>query len=179
MPGVIAVVRDGSFLGIVAEREEQAIKARQVLIKSTKWTLGPELPDPAKIYDVLLALPAEDIVISDRQAPMPEGAKVIEATYRKPYMAHASIGPSCALAEFRDGKMTVWTHSQGVFPLRNHLALGLKLPVADIRCIHAEGSGCYGHNGADDVGLDAALLARAVAPRCRNRAGDWIGCGTH
>ena len=165
MPGVIAVVRDGSFLGIVAEREEQAIKARQALIKSAKWTLGPELPDPAKIYDVLLALPTEDIVISDKQASMPEGTKVIEATYRKPYMAHASIGPSCALAEFKDGKMTVWTHSQGVFPLRNHLSLGLKLPVADIRCIHAEGSGCYGHNGADDVSLDAALLARAVAPR--------------
>ena len=88
-----------------------------------------------------------------------------EATYRKPYMAHASIGPSCALAEFKDSKMTVWTYSQGVFPLRNHLSLGLKLPIADIRCIHAEGSGCYGHNGADDVGLDAALLARAVAPR--------------
>jgi nicotinate dehydrogenase subunit B len=165
MPGVIAVVRDGSFLAVVAEREEQAIKARQALINSAKWTLGPELPDPAKIYDVLLALPAEDNVISDKQAPMPEDAKGIEATYRKPYMAHASIGPSCALAEFKDSKMTVWTHSQGVFPLRNHLSLGLKLPIADIRCIHAEGSGCYGHNGADDVGLDAALLARAVAPR--------------
>jgi nicotinate dehydrogenase subunit B len=165
MPGVIVVVRDGSFLGVVAEREEQAIKARQALIKSAKWMLGPELPDPAKIYDSLLALPAEDDVISDKQAAVPEGAKVIEATYRKPYMAHASIGPSCALAEFKDGKMTVWTHSQGVFPLRDHLALGLKLPLADVRCIHAEGSGCYGHNGADDVGLDAALLARAVAPR--------------
>src|SRR6516162_6641792 len=126
-------------------RCRQAIKARQALIKSAKWTLGPELPDPAKIYDVLLALPTEDIVISDKQASMPEGTKVIEATYRKPYMAHASIGPSCALAEFKDGKMTVWTHSQGVFPLRNHLSLGLKLLVADIRCIHAEGSGCYGH----------------------------------
>ena len=165
MPGVVAVVRDGSFLGVVAEREEQAIKARQALIASAKWTLGPELPDPAKIYDVLLALPAEDTVISNKQAAVPEGATVIEATYRKPYMAHASIGPSCAVAEFKNSEMTVWTHSQGVFPLRNHLSLGLRLPIADIRCIHAEGSGCYGQNGADDVGLDAALLARAVAPR--------------
>ena len=65
----------------------------------------------------------------------------------------------------RRGCTIPMTHSQGVFPLRNHLSLGLHLPVADIRCIHAEGSGCYGHNGADDVGLDAALLARAVAPR--------------
>jgi len=165
MPGVVAVVRDGSFLGVVAEREEQAIKARQALIESAKWTLGPELPDPAKIYDVLLALPAEDTVISNKQAPVPERATVIEATYRKPYMAHASIGPSCAVAEFKNSEMTVWTHSQGIFPLRNHLSLGLRLPIADIRCIHAEGSGCYGQNGADDVGLDAALLARAVAPR--------------
>ena len=165
MPGVVAVVRDGSFLGVVAEREEQAIKARQALIESAKWTLGPELPDPAKIYDVLLALPAEDTVISNKQAPVPEGATVIEATYRKPYMAHASIGPSCAVAEFKNSEMTVWTHSQGIFPLRNHLSLGLRLPIADIRCIHAEGSGCYGQNGADDVSLDAALLARAVAPR--------------
>jgi nicotinate dehydrogenase subunit B len=165
MPGVVAVVRDGSFLGVVGEREEQAIKARQALIESAKWTLGPELPDPAKIYDVLLALPAEDTVISNKQAPVPEGATVIEATYRKPYMAHASIGPSCAVAEFKNSEMTVWTHSQGIFPLRNHLSLGLRLPIADIRCIHAEGSGCYGQNGADDVSLDAALLARAVAPR--------------
>ena len=165
MPGVVAVVRDGSFLGVVAEREEQTIKARQALIESAKWTLGPELPDPAKIYDVLLALPAEDTVISNKQAPVPEGATVIEATYRKPYIAHASIGPSCAVAEFKNSEMTVWTHSQGIFPLRNHLSLGLRLPIADIRCIHAEGSGCYGQNGADDVGLDAALLARAVAPR--------------
>jgi len=165
MPGVVAVVRDGSFLGVVAEREEQAIKARQALIESAKWTLGPELPDPAKIYDVLLALPAEYTVISNKQALVPEGATVIEATYRKPYMAHASIGPSCAVAEFKNSEMTVWTHSQGIFPLRNHLSLGLRLPIADIRCIHAEGSGCYGQNVADDVGLDAALLARAVAPR--------------
>ena len=66
MPGVLAVVRDGSFLGVVAEREEQAITARKALCESAKWTGGPELPDPAKIYDVLLALPAEDTVISEK-----------------------------------------------------------------------------------------------------------------
>jgi len=166
MPGVVAVVRDGSFLGVVAAREEQAIAARAALIKSARWTLGPALPDPAAIHEHLLSLPAEATVISDKRAPalanVPAGAQVMEATYRKPYMSHGSIGPSCALAEFKDGKVTVWTHSQGVFPNRARLAEALGMDVADVRAIHAEGSGCYGHNGADDVALDAALLARAV-----------------
>src|SRR5260370_24263500 len=80
-------------------------------------------------------------------------------------MSHGAIGRSCAVAELKDGKLLVFTHSQGVFPLRAELSKALKLPVAAIRCVHMEGSGCYGHNGADDVALDAALLARAVAGR--------------
>ena len=169
VPGVIAVVRDGSFIGVVAEREEQAIKARAVLAKSAKWTLGPPLPDPATIHDHLLTLATDDKVISEKQgaalAAAPSDTKVLEATYRKPYIAHASIGPSCALAESRDGKITVWTHSQGVFPNRGNLAEALGMKPADVRCVHAEGSGCYGHNGADDVALDAALLARGAPGR--------------
>jgi nicotinate dehydrogenase subunit B len=162
LPGVIAIVRDGSFLGVIAEREEQAVRAREVLIASAAWKDGPELPDPARIFEHLKGLPAKTSVISDRQAPVPPGARLLEATYTKPYMAHASVGPSCALAQWQDGKVTVWTHSQGVFPLRAELVKALKVPPASIRCIHVEGSGCYGHNGADDVALDAALLARAV-----------------
>ncbi|MFL5108465.1 MAG: molybdopterin cofactor-binding domain-containing protein [Xanthobacteraceae bacterium] len=165
LPGVIAVVRDGSFLGVVAEREEQAVKAREALAKSAKWKAGPELPDPARIHAHLKSLPAKDDVIGVKQAPVPEGARRFAATYTKPYIAHASLGPSASLAEFRDGKLTVWTHSQGVFPLRAELVSALKLQPADVRCIHVEGSGCYGHNGADDVALDAALLARGVPGR--------------
>jgi CO/xanthine dehydrogenase Mo-binding subunit len=167
MPGVIAVVRDGSFLGVVAEREEQAIKARAALIKTAKWKLGPELPDPNNIHAHLKSLPSQDSVIGLKQAPTLAGAATqsLEAVYTKPYLAHASIGPSCALAEFEDGGVTVWTHSQGVFPLRAELAKALKMPAQNVRCIHVEGAGCYGQNGADDVGLDAALLARAVAGR--------------
>lgn len=165
IPGVIAVVRDGSFLGVVAEREEQVIKAREALIKGAKWKLGPELPDPANLYAHLKSLPSVDQVIGVKQAAVLASAKTLEATYTKPYMAHASIGPSAALAELRDGKMTVWTHSQGVFPLRAELVKALKMPAASIRCVHVEGSGCYGHNGADDVALDAALLARGVPGR--------------
>ena len=169
MPGVVAVVRDGSFLGVVAAREEQAIAARAALTKSAKWTLGPQLPDPATVHEHLLSLATEDTVISDKRSPaladVPAGAQVMEATYRKPYMSHGSIGPSCALAEFKDGKVTVWNHSQGVFPNRARLAEAMDMNVADVREIHADGSGCYGHNAADDVALDAALLARAVPGR--------------
>jgi nicotinate dehydrogenase subunit B len=165
MPGIVIVVRDGSFLGVIAEREEQAIKAREALRKSAKWTLGPELPDPARLFDVLKSLPSKDATIGVKQGSVPADARRFEAVYTKPYMAHGSIGPSCAVAEFKDGKVTVWTHSQGVFPLRAELVKTLKLPPAAIRCVHMEGSGCYGHNGADDVAADAALLARAVPGR--------------
>ncbi len=164
MPGVIKVVRDGSFLGVVAEREEQAIKAREALAKAAKWKLGPELPDLANIHAHLKSLPNKTEMIGVKQAPALAAAntRTLEATYTKPYLAHGSIGPSCAMATFINGRMIVWTHSQGVFPLRNELVKALKLPAKDIRCIHVEGSGCYGQNGADDVALDAALLARAV-----------------
>jgi nicotinate dehydrogenase subunit B len=164
MTGVIKVVRDGSFLGVVAEREEQAVKAREALARAAKWKLGPELPDPANIHAHLKSLPNKPEVIGVKQgaALAAAGSRTLEATYTKPYLAHGSIGPSCAVATFLNGRMIVWTHSQGVFPLRNELAKALKLPAKDIRCIHVEGSGCYGQNGADDVAMDAALLARAV-----------------
>jgi nicotinate dehydrogenase subunit B len=165
VPGVVAVVRDGSFLGVVAEREEQAIKARDALLKSAKWTLGPELPDPARLFEVIKSLPSKDSTIGVKEGVAPADARTFEAFYTKPYMAHASIGPSCAVAAFKDDRMTVWTHSQGVFPLRAELVKTLKMPAAAIRCVHMEGSGCYGHNGADDVAVDAALLARAVPGR--------------
>ena len=165
VPGVVAVVRNGSFLGVVTEREEQAIKARGALIRSAKWSGGSELPDPARLHEQLVALPAQSSVVSEKQTAVSPAAQTIEATYTKPYIAHASIGPSCAVAEFKDGTLTVWTHSQGVFPLRRDLAKALKLDTGAVRCVHVEGSGCYGHNGADDVALDAALLARAVPGR--------------
>ncbi len=165
MPGVIAVVRDGSFLGVVAKREEQAINARLVLMEFAKWSGGIPLPDPAKMYDELMTLRSESKVISEKDAPVPAGATALEATYHRPYQAHAAIAPSCALAEFKDGKLSVWTHSQGVFPLRATIAQALGMQPGNIRCIHAEGAGCYGHNGADDVAFDAAMLARAVNGR--------------
>ncbi len=166
LPGVIAVVRDGSFLGVVAEREEQAIAARAVLARAARWRSGPALPPQGDIYRHLRSLPAEDHVISSKgDTPAPAPRLTLEATYTRPYTAHASIGPSCAIAQMRDGRLTIWTHSQGVFPLRRDLAKALDMDQAAIRCIHAQGAGCYGHNGADDVALDATLLARAAGGR--------------
>ena len=166
MPGVIAVVRDGSFLGVLAEREEQAVKARAALAEIAQWKGGPDLPDPARLFAHLKSLPTKVETISTKQAPLLANApKTLAATYTRPYQAHASIGPSAAVAEFRDGKYTIWTHTQGVFPLRAEIAKTLKVPPASVRCIHQEGAGCYGHNGADDAALDAALLARALPDR--------------
>jgi CO/xanthine dehydrogenase Mo-binding subunit len=93
---------------------------------------------------------------------VPAGATAVSAEYTRPYQAHASMGPSCAVAQFDDGKLQVWCHSQGVFPLRGDLAKALRMPPASITVAHREGAGCYGHNGADDVALDAALVARAL-----------------
>jgi len=163
--GVVAVVRDGSFLGVVTEREAQAIKARDALIRAAEWSGGSELPDPARLHEELMALPTQSSVVSEKQATSSPAAQTLEATYTRPYMAHASIGPSCAVAQFKDGALTVWTHSQGVFPLKRDIAKALMLDAGAVRCVHAEGSGCYGHNGADDVALDAVLLARAVPER--------------
>ena len=163
LPGVVAVVRDGSFLGVIASREEQAVAARAHLKRNAEWIGGDDLPDHRKLYDDLINAASQDQAVSEKKAPPPAGiARVFEATYTKPYTAHAAMAPSCAMAQFADGSLTVWTHSQGVFPLRRDLAGALKMSAEAIRCVHVEGAGCYGHNGADDAALDAALLARAV-----------------
>ncbi|HEY2996173.1 MAG TPA: molybdopterin cofactor-binding domain-containing protein [Methylomirabilota bacterium] len=167
LPGVIAVVRDGSFLAVAAAREEQAIRARQALAKSATWKEAPSLPPAGEaLYEHLrnAGVPAE-VVAETTAAGGAAPARTLEAVYTRPYQAHASIAPSCAVAQWQDGRLTVWTHSQGVFPLRAELARVFALRSEDVHCIHAEGAGCYGHNGADDVALDAALLARATGGR--------------
>src|SRR5581483_4541866 len=92
-------------------------------------------------------------------------ARTQRAAYTRPYLAHASIAPSCALAQWNDGRLHVWSHTQGIYNLRADLTLVFKLPPASITVEHVEGAGCYGHNGADDVALDAALLARVAGGR--------------
>jgi CO/xanthine dehydrogenase Mo-binding subunit len=166
MPGVVAVVRDGDFLAVAAEREEQAIKARTELAKSAAWKESATLPPSgAALYDHMVGLGVPAQVMADKSAPAAPAAKALEARYTRPFQAHGSIGPSCAVAQWENGKLHVWTHSQGVYPLRGDLANVFGLDPSAVRCTHAEGAGCYGHNGADDVALDAALVARATSGR--------------
>ena len=166
MPGVVRVLRDGSWLAIVARGEWQAIKAQRALAAAAQWTPGPALPDPAAIHATLVALPAQDIQVMDVRNPAGPPAKRLTARYTRQYLMHAAIGPSCAIAQMTAGAtgnhLQVWTHTQGVYPLRAALASLLAMPPAQIRCTHVPGAGCYGHNGADDVAGDAALIARAL-----------------
>jgi CO/xanthine dehydrogenase Mo-binding subunit len=164
--GVVAIVRDGSFVGVLAEREEVAVKALERLSAGAAWNEPETLPDASALADWLRSQPVETKVVDERPPePGASPARTLRARYSRPYLSHASIGPSCALAEWRGDALHVWSHSQGVYNLRADLALVLGLPADRIVVTHVEGAGCYGHNGADDVALDAALLARAVPGR--------------
>jgi nicotinate dehydrogenase subunit B len=158
MPGVLKIVRDGSFLAVVAGREWPAVQAVRALRARAVWDEPRKLP--RDIYATLAQLPTQDTVIANGEGV--QGGRVVEAEYRRPYQLHGAIGPSCAVARYENGELTVWTHSQGVYPLRGAVAELLGMPVERVHCIHMEGSGCYGHNGADDVAGDAALIARAM-----------------
>jgi len=162
MPGVVKVVRDGNFLAVVGAKEFQTVKAMKVLAAAAKWKETARLPKQDDLPSVLTSLPSQTSTIFERNDPTVTGQKAIEATYTRPYQSHGSIGPSCAVAELVDGAMTVWTHTQGVYPDRQAIAEMLHMAPENVRCIHVEGSGCYGHNGADDAAADAALIARAL-----------------
>lgn len=166
MPGVIRVVRDGSFLGVVAEREWQAIKAMRALAASAQWQEQASLPSQSDLPAAIRSLKAETATIHEARGAPADASKTLEATFTKPYIMHGSIGPSCAVAlADGNGGMTIWSHTQGVFPDRDAIAEMLGVQSERIRVVHVDGSGCYGHNGADDAAADAALIARAVPGR--------------
>lgn len=162
MPGVVEVVRDGSFLGVIAKREEQAQAAANQLAKIAQWSKPAPLFGGKSVFEHLRTAPNEVKVIHEVKGEHLDEKVSHKAEYRRAFQAHASLGASCALAVWSGAKVTVWSHTQGPFPLRTHLAKALRTAEDKIRVIHAQGAGCYGHNGADDVALDAALLARAV-----------------
>jgi CO/xanthine dehydrogenase Mo-binding subunit len=167
LPGVVAVLRDGSFAGVVAETEAQVRTAFRALREGASWSEGETLPDEANLATWLKSQPVETKPIAVRTSAKTEGAaRTVRRQYTRPYIAHASMAPSCAIAQWTAaGKVHVWSHTQGVFNLRADIALICGLSPEDVVVEHVEGAGCYGHNGADDVALDAVLLARAVPGR--------------
>jgi len=166
LQGVVTVVRDGSLLGVIASSERDAVRAAERLAAIAQWDAGEALPDENAMGEWLQREPADATVISSRTLPdAPEVARTVRATFDKPFIAHASIGPSCALAQWHGERLEVWSHTQGIYNLRRDLAIAFSIPEQDIVVHHAEGSGCYGHNPADDVAYDAARLAREVNGR--------------
>jgi len=164
--GLVAVVRDGSFAGVVCETESAAEAALQALRKGADWSSGEGLPDEGNLAGFLKAQPVESTIIDRRTTPGDRvKAHTIRRQYMRPYIAHASMAPSCAIALWNDTRVHVWTHSQGVYLLRTDLALVLKIPAEHITVEHIEGAGCYGHNAADDAALDAVLLAKSAGGR--------------
>jgi nicotinate dehydrogenase subunit B len=163
VPGLVAIVRNGSFVGVVAEREEAALRAAELL--RVTWSAPDALPDRRQLHALMSQMPHETAEVAgagDVEAALGQAAQILEATYAFPMQAHASLGPSCAVADVRPHGATIYTSSQDVFGLRTALAPLLGLKVEQIRVIQREGAGCYGHNGADDVSADAALLSQAV-----------------
>jgi len=167
MPGVLKVVRDGNFVAVVAEREQQARNAAMALRNSIRWSRPDDLPGSDGIYEWLKSAPTRVESIISRQSGRQDNstATSISAVYQRPYQAHASISPSAAIALYGRNKLTVWSHAQGMYPLRTAIAHTLGLKTDQVRCVHKEAAGCFGHNGADDAACDAAAIAMQVEGR--------------
>ena len=173
MPGVLRVIRDGYFLAVVCEREEQAVWAATKISGLAVWDQSTvintvdvfeQLKNNARqSLPVIEGVPQEAPVVPRARAP--KAFMTLSATYQRPYVMHGSIGPSAAMARCDDHGLRVWTHSQGVYPLRLALAELLDMAEDAIHVVHVPGAGCYGHNGAADVALDAVLAARAIPNR--------------
>jgi CO/xanthine dehydrogenase Mo-binding subunit len=161
--GLIKVVQRGNFIGVVAEREEQAIHAAKQL--KVEWEETAAYPKIQDLYSTLRGQPTQNNVLieqGDFEQAFAGAAQQVHATYTHPYHAHASMGPSCAIAEVIDDQVTVWASTPGPYPLSGALAELLNVPVENVHVIHVEGAGGYGQNGSDDAAADAVVLAQAV-----------------
>jgi len=165
LPGDATIFRDGSVLAAIAQDEATAEAAATRLAARASWSEPSPLPAEDALESWLESAAAEESNVLHREAPTEAATHRVEASFFRPFLAHASIGTSCAVALWQDGLLQGWTHSQGITNLRADLVKALRLPAEAILLRHAEGAGCYGHNGADDAMLDAALVARAHAGR--------------
>jgi nicotinate dehydrogenase subunit B len=163
MPGFVKVVVKKDFVGVVFEKQWQAVQAVSQL--KVAWKPGPALPPQATFYDHMRKQPARDTMLVDSKdvdAALGKAARVLRSTYLHPYHMHGSIGASCAVADVKADSATVWSPTQGVYPQRDSCAMVLGMKPQQVKVIYTRGSGCYGINGADTVSYDAALLSQAV-----------------
>jgi nicotinate dehydrogenase subunit B len=162
LPGVLQVVVDGRLVIVIAEREEQAVRAALRLQREARWQLDPSTVSSRNVHAALRELPSERYTA---EASEDAAVPTHRASFSVPYQAHASVAPSCAVAQQVKGVLRVHTHSQGVYPLHRSLAAMLEVAPEELVLIHADGPGCYGHNLADDAAALAALAARATGDR--------------
>jgi nicotinate dehydrogenase subunit B len=162
--GVVAVVRDGDFIGVVADTESRLFKAMERIERVIGWDMEDAEHANLTPIDFLEKGSATCVTVSESSEAIDHNWQY-SATFTKPLIGHGSIGPSCAIALFDEEGLSIWTHSQNVFGLRQQVSRVIELPVEKIAVKHVPGAGCYGHNGADDVAMDAVLLARAVPGR--------------
>ncbi len=163
----VVLVRDGSFLGVVAPTDRGARLAAGRVARAARWQTSPSLPDDRDLRGFMLAAPSEDQAVADQPDVDAAGAatRTLTAEFTRPFLAHASVAPSCAIARWDSQAVTVWCHSQGIFLLRAAIAAGLGLAAGQVTVHYVEGAGVYGQNAADDAAMDAVLLARAVPGR--------------
>jgi len=161
LPGVLKVVRDGTFVAVIAKREQQARDAARQLQKSASWIPANDMPDENEVFEWLKQAEsrAEPVVNKPSESGEIVSTTTVTRSYQRSFHAHASISPSAAIAQYDGANLTVWSHAQGMYPLRAGIAHVLNLDIENVRCIHHEASGCYGHNGADDAACDAAAIA--------------------
>ena len=163
--GDFQVVRVGNFLAFVSDNETVVQRAAVAAPAHAKWDNVRQLTPAHQEAAWYRTQPSDDRHVGDTNPPAVT-PDVLEATYSRPFVAHAAMAPSCGLAEFRDGHLSVWSHTQGVYPLRKSIAEILDLPQSQVTVRHAHGAGCYGHNGADDAAVDAAVIAMQLPGKC-------------
>jgi len=163
--GELQIVRDANFVAFASPVESVAEAAAAAAPSHATWAGVRRLAPVQQEAAWLQGQPSDDRRIGAWPAPASPPERLVQASFSRPYIAHASMAPSCALARFDDGRLTVLSHGQGMHPLRRNLAEALGLPVEAVTARHLHGAGCYGHNGADDAALDAALVARRLPGR--------------
>jgi nicotinate dehydrogenase subunit B len=161
----IDILRAGDLVAFTSDDELAVMRAAQSARELAVWTGGAMPPADAGEPDWIRSQRARDRIVETGTAAAPAGNRVVEATFSRPFLAYGSIGPSCALAQNKSGKLTVWTHSQGVFELHKWLSHALGMDAADVTVLHRQGAGCYGHNSADDAAFDAAFVAMRTPDR--------------